>query len=314
MGYTLITINMVHITFIFIFYCFYVCSGNAGADELSLPIPEETEGIIAEKLILPLRLLAALDEDYDIKRFRTSDNRRARREDIRAEMIKLYTTTSAPDIQKTLESNEFKTFYKNCVNGNVNILTPRRVNKLMEMQRNAKKLKKRWTESGTLLDFVIALSDELLIPKLALMQSFLLRQEKNEIDWNMESKLYRLSSADVAEQYKVGKVNCLDRFMSTAKPKNGWTFLRDNERTDGIPPNLKEMQIVIKKPIGTPCGVYIPHKSEAHTYYKSEYEKNQREVLIPAGTCFKVTQKGMRKNKNKNLKFKIEMECLKKGE
>ena len=77
------------------------------------------------------------------------------------------------------------------------------------------------------------------------------------------------------------------------------------------------MAIKITKPSGTACGTYLPHKSEIGPspytnppyYYQSDYEKNQREQLIPAGTCFQVTRKKEVTN-NEETEIEIDLECL----
>ena len=86
------------------------------------------------------------------------------------------------------------------------------------------------------------------------------------------------------------------RFTSTSKPANGKTFLEREETNNGEGPmpidDWKEtnyMKITIKKPAGVACGVYLPHDSDEP--YHSGFHSDQREVLLPAGTCFEVIKK-----------------------
>jgi hypothetical protein len=85
-----------------------------------------------------------------------------------------------------------------------------------------------------------------------------------------------------------------------------------------FPKGLRQMAIKITKPPGTACGTYLPHKSEIGPskpyknppyYYQSDYAKNQREQLIPAGTCFQVTKKEKVTN-NEEKEFEIDLKCL----
>ena len=105
------------------------------------------------------------------------------------------------------------------------------------------------------------------------------------------------------------------RFTSTSKPKDEKTFLEREETNNGqyrMDPDdwetTNQMKITIKKPAGMACGVYLPHKDSGEPYY-SGFHSDQREVLLPAGTCFRVIKK---KTPVQNSITKIEMtlECL----
>ena len=76
--------------------------------------------------------------------------------------------------------------------------------------------------------------------------------------------------------------------------------LKEERGKRKFPKGIRAMAIKITKPPGTACGTYLPHSSEIGPnkqyknppyYYQSDYEENQREQLIPAGTCFQVTRK-----------------------
>ena len=84
-----------------------------------------------------------------------------------------------------------------------------------------------------------------------------------------------------------GGTFCPEKFRSTARGENDRTFLEDDEiKGEGdndhgkVLDNLKIMKLTITRPVGTACGVYLPHKSKVgeHKEYpdghvKSDYEK-----------------------------------------
>ena len=99
--------------------------------------------------------------------------------------------------------------------------------------------------------------------------------------------------------------------MSTSKPEKGKTFLVkaeaeyieaiDDEEWD----ELNEMQITITIPENVACGVYLPalHSGEPN---HSGWPVDQREVLLPAGTCFKIIEKKI----DAEERIEMKMECL----
>ena len=90
------------------------------------------------------------------------------------------------------------------------------------------------------------------------------------------------------------------RFTSTSKPENGKTFLQREETNSGINgetsdsewEKVNQMKITIKKPKNVACGVYLPHEDSGEPYH-SNFDSDQREVLLPAGTCFQVLEKSV---------------------
>ena len=51
-----------------------------------------------------------------------------------------------------------------------------------------------------------------------------------------------------------------------------------------------EMKIIITKPKNEACGVFLPHKDSGEPFH-SDFHSYQREVFLPAGTCFRVIEK-----------------------
>ena len=114
------------------------------------------------------------------------------------------------------------------------------------------------------------------------------------------------------------------RFTSTSKPDgNGKTFLQ-REETETIEGQMREnewkevnqMKITIKKPKGVACGVYLPPNDSGKPYH-SNYNSDQREVLLPAGTCFEVLEKSV-SNRDTQIsqyiqipkQIKMKLKCL----
>ena len=106
------------------------------------------------------------------------------------------------------------------------------------------------------------------------------------------------------------------RFTSTSKPENGKTFLQWEETVngDGHKTDIEdwkeanEMKIIITKPKNVACGVFLPHKDSGEPFH-SDFHSYQREVLLPAGTCFSVIEKKSITN-DPITKNKMKMECL----
>ena len=67
------------------------------------------------------------------------------------------------------------------------------------------------------------------------------------------------------------------------------------------------MKIIIKKPKNVACGVFLPHKDSNEPYH-SDFPSDQREVLLPAGTCFQVLEKSVSNVSPKEIKMKLK--CL----
>ena len=111
------------------------------------------------------------------------------------------------------------------------------------------------------------------------------------------------------------------RFTSTSKPENVGlenekTFLQQKETDNGMGEmrgnewkEVNQMKITIKKPKNVACGVFLPSKHSGKVYH-SEFHSNQREVLLPAGTCFRVIEKKSISNDPTDPKIKMKMECL----
>ena len=105
------------------------------------------------------------------------------------------------------------------------------------------------------------------------------------------------------------------RFTSTSKPENGKTFLQWEETKTRIEGKMREsewkevnqMKITIKKPKNVACGVYLPHEDSGEPYH-SNFDSDQREVLLPAGTCFQVLEKSVSNVSPKEIKMKLK--CL----
>jgi len=145
---------------------------------------------------------------------------------------------------------------------------------------------------------------------------------------------YRWQDATDEAKIVEGGTFCPEKFRSTsrhysARGEDDRTFLQDNEMKDTympeynktipgkVPDNNKIMKLTITKPGGTACGVYLPHQSkvgEGNEYpdghVKSDYddEKDQREQLFAAGSCFKVEKKEM--VDNPPTRFEVKMTCL----
>ena len=68
------------------------------------------------------------------------------------------------------------------------------------------------------------------------------------------------------------------------------------------------MKIIITKPKNVVCGVFLPHKDSDKPYH-SDFPSNQREVLLPAGTCFRVIEKKSITN-DPIKKIKMRIQCL----
>ena len=105
------------------------------------------------------------------------------------------------------------------------------------------------------------------------------------------------------------------RFTSTSKPENGKTFLQREETDNGMGEmrgnewkEVNQMKITIKKPKNVACGVFLPSKHSGEPYH-SDFHSYQREVLLPAGTCFRVIEKKSITN-DPTTKIKMKMECL----
>ena len=67
------------------------------------------------------------------------------------------------------------------------------------------------------------------------------------------------------------------------------------------------MKIIIKKPKDVACGVFLPHKDSGERFH-SDFPSDQREVLLPAGTCFQVLEKSVSNVSPKEIKMKLK--CL----
>ena len=67
------------------------------------------------------------------------------------------------------------------------------------------------------------------------------------------------------------------------------------------------MKITITKPKNVACGVFLPHKDSGEPYH-SDFHSYQREVLLPAGTCFQVLEKSVSNVSPKEIKMKLK--CL----
>ena len=106
------------------------------------------------------------------------------------------------------------------------------------------------------------------------------------------------------------------RFTSTSKAENGKTFLQREETDNGDGRKMhideweeaNEMKITITKPKNVACGVFLPHKDSGKPYH-SDFHSYQREVLLPAGTCFREIEKTSITN-DPIPKIKMKMECL----
>ena len=72
---------------------------------------------------------------------------------------------------------------------------------------------------------------------------------------------------------------------------------------------VNQMKITIKKPKGVACGVYLPPNDSGEPYH-SNFDSDQREVLLPAGTCFRVIEKKTISNDPSDPKIKMKVECL----
>ena len=72
---------------------------------------------------------------------------------------------------------------------------------------------------------------------------------------------------------------------------------------------VNQMKITIKKPKNVACGVFLPSKISGKAYH-SAFHSYQREVLLPAGTCFRVIEKKSISNDPNNPKIEMKMECL----
>ena len=69
------------------------------------------------------------------------------------------------------------------------------------------------------------------------------------------------------------------------------------------------MKIIITKPKNVACGVFLPHKDSDEPFH-SDFHSYQREVLLPAGTCFRVIEKKSISNDPNKPEIKMKMECL----
>ena len=144
-------------------------------------------------------------------------------------------------------------------------------------------------------EFLDALKKDVIFLYAAFLQSFLIEQEQKE-KVGIETKLYRLQGhiKEVTDKYVHGEIVCTDRFTSTTRPENGKTFLERDETFDGQHymskkewEEVTEMKITITKPKNSACGVHLPENGAYYTGFPTY----QREVLLPIGTCFKITEK-----------------------
>jgi len=131
----------------------------------------------------------------------------------------------------------------------------------------------------------------------AFLQSFLIEQEQKEADIAKQTTLYRLQ-ADfnaLTATYVKDQIVCTDRLTSTSRPENSKTFLTLEETRSGDGHTMEKhdwelvnkVKMTITKPKDKACGVHLPKTGPYHTGFHSY----QREVLLPIGTCFKITKK-----------------------
>ena len=129
--------------------------------------------------------------------------------------------------------------------------------------------------------------------KAILMMSYLIEQENNEI--GKRKILYRKHEiyTDWEQDYQESKIIQINRFLSTSKEK----FLNTDKYEDF---GSRRMYITINIPPGIPCGMDV----EKFSSYPEE-----REVLIPPGTLFRITK--VEKNRRLSTDIvEIEMTCL----
>lgn len=224
---------------------------------------------------------------YDIEDY-TEKNRDEFRQERRNVQVAGYTKDNT-NSQKTVLSPEFQEFYYNCV-VNQNVEHESMKDRTGKTEDELKTILADVMETNTwdsnkhgdiseLFNKIIAFT---IIIDMAFMQSSLRRKEINKKRENTEEeKFYRWSDASYEKTIVEGETFCPERFTSTARGENQRTFLQDDEVKEGeIKANLKEMKITITRPVGTACGVYIPHMSKVGEgkeypvgHVKSIYEK-----------------------------------------
>jgi len=160
--------------------------------------------------------------------------------------------------------------------------------------------------------FLDALKKDVILIYAAYLQSVLIEQEQKEKATSGETKLYRLQGSikEINDKYVKGKTICTDRFTSTSRPEDEKTFLEHDETFDGshyMPKDewkkVNEIKITVTKPRNSACGVHLPEDG----VYATGFPTYQREVLLPIGTCFKVTEKEFAL---KGSIYNIEVECV----
>jgi len=159
-------------------------------------------------------------------------------------------------------------------------------------------------------DVIEDLDKDLFALDLMLMIDFLDFQEGENGELNERTKLYRLQQfySNWEKDFEVGRtVQMKNRaFISTTMPENGKTFLTNDELIHDDQPisAYHEMFLTINIPKGTECGVNL-RPILANFDETEKYRLDQREVLIPPGTFFKIT-----KVEKKGKMAEIEMTCL----
>ena len=245
---------------------------------------------MVEKFHFLYQLTSALiDLQYgdDIEDYPDKDRDEFRQERRNAE-IEGYTKDST-NTQDIVLSSGFQEFYYNCV-VNQNVEHESMKDHIGKTEDELKTILADVLETGTwntnlhgdIGELFKKVTDFTIIIDLAFMQSSLRRKEINKKRENTEEeKFYRWSDASDEDKIVEGATVCFERFRSTCRGENQRTFLQDDELKDNkIPDNLKQMKITITRPVGTACGVYIPHMSKVGEgkeypvgHFKSIYEK-----------------------------------------
>ena len=207
------------------------------------------------------------------------------------ETIKSYSTGSTTEYNKATGTKEFFIFYHHLIKDGrtQNWIPPishidwTMVETLLNKHETSSSATNR--ENNTMEQMFFKLNNDIVIPRLCLLQSFLRRQGQNEM--GKRSVLYRIQKKYQGweNDFWVGNFLALNRFTSACKPEGGKTFLTNDEfykDEHNCADVFREMEVVIYVEPRVRCaGVDITEKSA--------YENYQREVLFPAGAQFLIT-------------------------
>ena len=213
--------------------------------------------------------------------------------------------------QAMVGTKEFFAFYRSLINKrksppswdtrSISDDELKKVKRLLATDRNsAASSDKDWMG-----EIMVKLGDDITMPKLCLLQSFLRRQGRKER--GKRTVLYRIQRLydGWENDFRKGKILYLNRLMGTTMPEDGKTFLTTAEYHDSE--KYRDMEITISVERNAACGANIRAKSQ---YEVNGDKVDQREVLLPVGSRFVVTKvEGTGKEKPDFPQYKIEMSC-----